>query len=73
MQNSLEFAHSISAQDLRVLGINEVAYIKPQEADDGQEFYTIHAADGTEMARVLKREVAIVTVRQNDMEPVSLH
>ena len=72
MQNTLEFAHSISVQDLRVLGINEVAYIKPQEAD-GQEFYTIHAADGTEVARVLKREVAEVTVRQNDMEPVSLH
>ncbi len=72
MRHSLEFAHSISVQDLRVLGINEVAYIKPQELD-GQEFYTIHAADGTEMARVLKREIAIVTVRQNDMEPVSLH
>ena len=72
MQHSLEFAHSISVQDLRILGINEVAYIKPQELD-GQDFYTIHAADGTEMARVLKREVAIVTVRQNDMEPVSLH
>ena len=72
MRHSLEFAHSISVQDLRVLGINEVAYIKPQEVD-GQDFYTIHAADGTEMARVLKRDVAIVTVRQNDMEPVSLH
>ncbi|WP_282605898.1 DUF1150 family protein [Pelagibius sp. Alg239-R121] len=72
MQNTLEFANSISTHDLRILGINEVAYIKPQESD-GQVYYTIHAADGTEVARVPEREVAVVTVRQNNMEPASIH
>lgn len=72
MQNSLEFSNSISTHDLRVLGINEVAYIKPQNLD-GQSFYTIHAADGTEVARVTEREIAVVTVRQNNMEPASIH
>lgn len=72
MQSAYETAEIISAQDLRILGINEIAYIKPQKLD-GQVIYAIHAADGTEIARMAGRDVAEVTVRQNNMEPASLH
>lgn len=72
MQNPQELAKPFSDHDLRVFGINQIAYIKPQE-QDGQIYYAIHAADGTEVARAAAYDIAVLTVRQNEMEPVSLH
>ena len=39
----------------------------------GAPGYTVHAADGTQIALLPDREVAFATVRQNDLEPVSVH
>ncbi len=62
----------MSEQDLAVLGLPDLAYIK-RVIIDGENAYSIHAADGTAIAVVEHREVAFATVRQHEMEPVSVH
>ena len=62
----------ISPQDLRVLGLQEVAYIKPVTVD-GKAAYAIHSADGREVAIMASRQVALAAIRQNDLEPLSVH
>lgn len=72
MHNTQELAQSISVQDLRILGINEIAYIKPDNVD-GATVFTVHAADGTAIAQMASHEIAVAAVRQNNMEAVSIH
>lgn len=62
----------MSNQDLALLGIEDVAYIKTVKGDDGALF-VICAADGTHLATIDDRETAFATVRQNDLEPISVH
>ena len=62
----------ISDQDLMILGLQEVAYVKPVVVD-GRTAYAVHAADGREVAVMASREVALAAVRQNDPEPLSVH
>jgi hypothetical protein len=51
----------------------EVAYVKPTQVR-GVAAFAIHASDGTELAVVVStRDVAFATVRQHDMNPVSVH
>ncbi len=72
MQN-LHAQERFTVQDLAAWGVNDVAYIKTVDKDDGSSAYAIHAADGTQMATMNDRETAFAAVRQNDLEPVSVH
>lgn len=65
-------ATPISPQDLMALGVNYVAYVKPTVANERQA-YAIHAADGTELAVLPSYPQAVATIRQHDLEAVSLH
>jgi len=58
--------------DLANWGIEDVAYVKPIDVD-GEGAYGIFAADGTELAQMDNRDEAIVTIRQNDLEALSVH
>ncbi len=62
----------ITTQDLAALGVHDIAYIKPKTID-GQQVFAVHAADGAELAVLPSRESAFAAVRQNDMEPLSVH
>lgn len=62
----------LSSQDFLALGVSQVAYVKPIE-QDGQHYFAIHAADGTQLALVASREAAFAAVRQHDMELVTLN
>jgi hypothetical protein len=68
----LERQRRFSEQEFAHLGIQDIAYIRPVLVDDGVAF-AIHAADGTRMAVVRDRDLALATIRQNDLEPVSVH
>jgi len=70
--NTIEKLRAISTSDLAQLGMQWVAYIKPVEVD-GATAFGIFAADGKQLAIVPTRESAIVTARQNDLEPVTVH
>jgi hypothetical protein len=52
--------------------MEDIAYIK-HVVEDGASGYAVHAADGTRIALLSDRDVAFATVRQHDLEPVSVH
>jgi len=58
--------------DLASWGIEDVAYVKAVDLD-GEEVYGIFAADGTELTTVENRDEAFVTIRQNELEALSVH
>lgn len=68
----IEKLRHISTNDLAILGMTDVAYVKSVKGENGI-VYEIHAADGTPVAVMDQRELAFATVRQHDMEPLSVH
>jgi hypothetical protein len=68
----IEGLRQLSARELGLLGMNDVAYVK-HIVDDGAEAFAVHAADGRRIAVLGNRDLAFAVVRQNDMEPVSVH
>ena len=69
---TLERLRGLTGRDLAMLGVHAVAYIKPVTVD-GELVFAVHSADGREIAVIADRDVAMATVRQNDLEPVSVH
>ena len=68
----IERIRQMSASELALFGMQDLAYIKAVVVD-GTTGYAVHAADGTQIAMLSNRDVAFVTVRQHDLEPVSVH
>lgn len=60
------------AQDFNRFGLEDIAYVK-LVAIDGQQMHAVHAADGTPLTVLTDREIAFATVRQHEMEPLSVH
>lgn len=69
---TIEQMRQMTASDLAMLGVQDIAYVKPVVVD-GNAGYAIHAADGTQMALLANRDLAFAVVRQNELEPVSVH
>ena len=63
---------NLSANELMDLGGEGLAYVKPVVVN-GTHLYAIHAADGQKLALAQNRDLALATVRDNDMEPLSVH
>ena len=72
MMNEIEKLRLISPKEFALLGVEDVAYVKRVMAN-GVAAYAVHAADGTEMAVLADRDLAFATLRQHDLEPVSVH
>lgn len=68
----LESLKRLSESELGLLGMEDVAYVKPIVVD-GTDAFAVHAANGTQIAVIADRELAFAVVRQHDMEPVSVH
>jgi len=62
----------LSPEDFAAFGVDNVAYIKPVLVN-GVAAFAVHAADGTPLTVMSERDVAFAAVRQNDLEPVSVH
>ncbi|MCC6470307.1 MAG: DUF1150 family protein [Alphaproteobacteria bacterium] len=71
-EQTVQKLKSISPGDLATLGMHQMVYVRRQILND-QPVWSIHAADGSEMARLADRDTAIAACRQHDLEPVSLH
>ncbi len=67
-----EQMRQMTTNDLAMLGMQDVAYVKAVVVE-GNPGYAVHAADGTQMALIASRDLAFAVVRQNEMEPVSVH
>lgn len=70
--NPQERFQELSQQDFLLLGINDIAYVK-KEQRDGKQVFVIHSADGNAITALADHDVAFAAVRQNDMEPLSVH
>ncbi len=70
--DKLDRMDRLSTQDMILLGIEDVAFVKPT-TKNGQTFYLICAADGNEIGRSANRDVAQAAIRQHGLEPLSLH
>ena len=67
-----DWIRDISQHELGLLGVQDLAYVK-RVAVEGKIRYAIHAADGTEIAVLDNRDIAFATLRQHDLEPMSVH
>ncbi|MGE5147017.1 MAG: DUF1150 family protein [Candidatus Eiseniibacteriota bacterium] len=72
MIDALKF-DPMSSGDFAAYGLSDIAYVRPFKDEDGKMAYAIHAADGRAVAVMADREVAFATIRQNELEPVSVH
>ena len=70
--SQLDRLRHISPQELATLGVQGFAYIKRVTVNDTVA-YAIHTADGTQAALMPSLDVAVATLRQNDLEPLSVH
>ncbi len=62
----------MSVADFALYGAEDMAYVKPVTVD-GEALFAVYAADGRELALIEGRDLADATIRQNDMEPFSVH
>jgi len=62
----------ITPKQFAVLGMSDIAYVKRLVEKD-EVAYAIYSADGTQVAVLPDRDVAIATILQNDLQPMSLH
>jgi hypothetical protein len=69
---SIESIRDLSARELGLLGMEDVAYVK-RVMVDGAPAFAVHAADGAEIAVLPDRDLAFAVVRQQDLQPVSVH
>ena len=58
--------------ELALLAAESIAYVKPVEVD-GKTVYAIHGADGRAMGWAPDRELAFAALKQQDIEPASVH
>jgi hypothetical protein len=73
MQHSETGHDPMSATDFEMLGMDHVAYVKKIIGGESPQF-GVYAANGAEIALMeANRDVTFAAVRQNDMEPVSVH
>lgn len=76
--NVRDFLKGLSSRDFLQIGMNEIAYVRPmsvlasKEGDEKQAF-GVYAADGTQLSILDTMDMAMATLRHNDLIPVTLH
>lgn len=70
--NQVEKLRHITPQEFAHLGMQDLAYIKRVTVNDETGF-AIYAANGTQVAVLPEYAVAVATLRQHDLEPMSVH
>jgi len=63
---------TLSPQDFMSLGLEQIAYIRPMEIA-GDVGFAVHAADGTQIAVMKSRELAVAAIRHHELEAMSVH
>lgn len=72
LNDTLAYLRQLSPQDFVNFGVGHIAYVRPVTVD-GAAAFSVHAADGTPLSVLPQRDTAFAAVRQNDMEPMSVH
>ena len=66
------FAHAMSVTDLAHWGVPNVAYVK-QVTFENETGWAIFSADGAQIGLAPSRDIAIASIRQHDLEALSVH
>jgi len=72
MENDDEWLRCLSPLELESLGVNYIAYVKPITVD-GERAYGIYSANGEQLGVSEHHDLALETIREQDLEPLSLH
>lgn len=72
MESYSKAAFCLTAADLRLLGKDEVAYVREYEVK-GAPAFVLHAADGTAIAVQKDASAARLSARSQELELVSVH
>ncbi len=72
MRTQSETKPTMSQHELATLGLEFIAYMKPVVVE-GQPLVAIHSANGEMVGLVPSREAATLAIRENELEPVSVH
>ena len=70
--NNIAWNRHMSMRELALFGMQDIAYIKRVVVNDAVG-YAVHAADGTQIVVLADRDIAFATVRQHDLEALSVH
>lgn len=68
----ISYLKSMDSSAFKVMGVNEVAYIREVNRD-GHLQYALHAADGTELMTNASKQALVGTVIENDLHTVTIH
>jgi hypothetical protein len=68
----LERIRALTPQDLLMLGIKNMAYVKNVEID-GETAVALFAANGQQIAVMQDRATAVAAAWQNGLAPMTLH
>lgn len=64
----------LSPRDFLKIGMDEIAYVRPLSVRGvAKPVYGVYAADGTQLSVLDSMDMAIATMRHNDLLPVTLH
>lgn len=64
----------LSPRDFLKIGMDEIAYVRPLSLRGiPKPVYGVYAADGTQLSVLDSMDMAMATMRHNDLLPVTLH
>jgi hypothetical protein len=69
---NVERIRTLTPQDLLMLGIKDMAYVKDVEVD-GETAVALFAANGQQIAVMEDRQTAVAAAWQNGLAPMTLH
>lgn len=72
MMRSTPKEAEFTTEDLFRFGLNDVAYVKPVVISN-RSYYAAYAADGTPLLVAKERDLAFAALRQNELQPASVH
>ena len=70
-----EILINLSQKDFLNIGMDQIAYIRPLKLHtaESDEFYAVHAADGTPISVVNSMDSALASVKSSEMHAVTVH
>lgn len=73
-----EFLKGLSTNDFLKIGMNEIAYVRPLSvggifSGGRKQAFAVYAADGTQLSVLDTMDMAMATLKHNDLLPVTLH
>lgn len=68
------FLKNLSARDFLRIGMDEIAYVRTVSLTGvAKPAFAVYAADGTQLSVLDSMDMAMATLRHNDLLPITVH